>query len=240
MAAQQLGIVIAAHQDLIGKAPEENGGMVIILGRHFPDLIDRRRMGVVIPGGGKIRDLRPDTEPQFIAGIVNIMALLVVGQTDGVRAHFRNDPGVFVMVFFRKGIALIQPVLVTADAPQVIAASVQEKALLCIQGEVPDAEAGLHLVQHFVEVHQLQPGGIEVSTVCAVPEPGRGDRRFQDHLIFNGGPGFRYGFFLCVKDLQPHLHAGFCICQESPDTDAGMAVFYFRIDEYAGTAVIVQ
>ena len=113
----------ASDQNLIGDAPEADGGMVVILNDQL-----RHLLHTVVVGGGVLAhhtdegNLRPDDEAQ--------LGVLIMGQADGVGPQLLDDVGVVVVVLPVQGVALVQTVLVAAHAPQGGQLPVEEEALL--------------------------------------------------------------------------------------------------------------
>ena len=53
-------------------------------------------------------NLGPDGEAQLVAGIVEVLAVLIVGQTNRVGAQLLDDLRVLIMILSGQGIALVQ------------------------------------------------------------------------------------------------------------------------------------
>ena len=159
-----------ADKNLVGDAPEADGGMVVVLNNQL-----RHLLHAVVVGGGVLahhadkRNLRPDDEAQLVAGIIEILGVLVMGQANGV-----DDTGVVVVVVPGEGVALVQPVLVAAHAPQRGQLAVEEEALLGVHGELPHAHHSGHLVIGLVAAQQGGGHRIEIGIVHA-PAVGAGD-----------------------------------------------------------------
>ncbi len=64
------------------------------------------------------RNFRPYHKSQLIAGIIEILGMLVMGQADGICPQLFDNFCVIVMIFFGQSISFIQHVLMTADASQ--------------------------------------------------------------------------------------------------------------------------
>ena len=87
MAIDQL-LTDAADEDLIGDAPEHDGGVVVVLNDQLLHLLTAMLMGSVT--GLEYADegnLGPDSEAQLVAGIVEVLTVLIVGQTNRVGAR---------------------------------------------------------------------------------------------------------------------------------------------------------
>ena len=99
------------HRYFIGKSPDDNGRMVVLLTDKLPHLLN----GVVIPMVEMlrdIRDLRPHDNPVLIAEIVEIVVLLIMGKTNGIGSDFLDKSYVLFLILFGKGIPFSSSVLV--------------------------------------------------------------------------------------------------------------------------------
>ena len=164
MVLQQVVIDGAGGGDLVGEAPRGDARMVVALGDQLPHL----REGVlpaVFHVQGDIGDLRPDHDAVFIAQIIEFLGMLIVGQAQGVGAQFPDDGHIRRVIGPGQGVALALQILMAADAPQRIAAAVEEKALFRIAVELPAAEAGAD----FVPAVQLRRRSVQIRVLHAVP-----------------------------------------------------------------------
>lgn len=126
----------AANQNFIGDAPEADRGMVVVLDDKFLELADAILMGVrVLVEHADERYLRPYHKAQLIAGVVEVLRMLVVSQADGVSPKLFNDFGVQIVVLLGKSVTLIKLILVAADAPEGGLHSIDDKALARVTGE---------------------------------------------------------------------------------------------------------
>ncbi len=190
----------AGDGDLIGDAPEADGGMIVIL----TDQILHLEAAVVMGGriltlAADIRDFRPDHKAVFVTGVIEISAVLVVGQADGVGAQLRNQGSVLIVFFSGEGVSLPESVLVSGDAPQHERLSVQEEALLRIHGEKADAEAGSDLIRDLVAKDQRRGTSVQIRVFHTLPQMGRGEQ----HLCpgaFRWPPDFSHLPSLGVRD----------------------------------------
>ena len=107
----------AANEDFIGNTPEADRRMIIILSDQLLHLADAvlvgRRVRIHHADEG---DLRPDNKAQLVAGVIEILGVLIVSQTDGVGSQLLDELCILVMILPGKSIALIKTVLVTAYA----------------------------------------------------------------------------------------------------------------------------
>ena len=115
---------------------------------------------------GDVGDLGPDHNAVFIAEVIELLRVLIVGQAQGVGAQLPDDGHVRLVILNREGVALALQVLMAAHAPEGIAAAVEEEALFRIAGKHAATEAGRHLVAG----GELRGCGVEIGIVHAVPE----------------------------------------------------------------------
>lgn len=125
--AQLLQIVVAVHQlladaadqDLVGDAPEHDGGVVVVLHNQLGELVAAVLMRLIgLLEHADKRDLCPDSKAQLVAGIVEVLAVLIVCQTDGVGAQLLDDQCILIVLIGGQSVALIHPVLMAGDTAQ--------------------------------------------------------------------------------------------------------------------------
>ena len=128
---------VPADGDLVGNAPETDGWMVIILDYQLFQLADTVVVGgrVFIEHADK-RDLRPDDKAHLVTGVIEILGVLVVGKAYGVGSQLLDDAGILKVVGTGEGVALVQLVLVAADAPERRLYTVDDKTLTWSQASV--------------------------------------------------------------------------------------------------------
>ena len=161
---QQLLVHGAGSSDLVGEAPDGDGGVVIALGDELPHLV-QGVLPSVVHVHGDVGDLGPDHDAVFVAEVIELLGVLVVGQTQGVGSQLPDDSHIGLVVLIGEGVALALQVLVAAHAPEGIAAAVEEEALFRIAAEDPAAEAGGNLVPG----RELRRGGVQEGILHAVP-----------------------------------------------------------------------
>ena len=89
-------------------APEENRRMVVVLHDQLGQFAAAMLVGTLAGFEHADKgDFGPDRKAQFITGIVKVLAVLVVGQADGVCAPFLDDLGVLAVVSSGQGVALV-------------------------------------------------------------------------------------------------------------------------------------
>src|SRR5699024_3308259 len=128
-------LAVFADEDLVGDAPEEDGGVVVVLGHQLGHLAEGVVVGLLAGDEAADEgDLGPEDEAGVVAQVVEILVVLVVGQADGVGAHLFDEGEVLLVVGAADGPALVQPVLMAGDA---------------VQGDVfavePEAGVGVHV-----------------------------------------------------------------------------------------------
>ena len=170
MVHQQIGVLGTVHGDLVAQAPEADGGVVVALG----DELGHLRHGILPALGhvlGDVGDLRPDDEATLVAEVIEILVVLVVGQTDGGGTHLADQVDVLGVVLRQQGVAEAHAVLMAADAPQGILPAVEDEAPLGVHGEAAHAEAGGNGVEDGLALQKLRAHGVHVGIPLAVPEP---------------------------------------------------------------------
>ena len=110
---------LAADRDLVGNAPEADGGVVVVLGDQLGHLADC----VVVRGLAGVeladeRDLGPDDHARLVGQLIEIRVVLVVGQADRVGANLLDQGHVLLMLLAGDGPAHVKAVLVAGDAVQ--------------------------------------------------------------------------------------------------------------------------
>ena len=162
---QQFLIHCARCSDFIRETPHGDAGMIIILNNQFLHL----RKGVGPPVchvHGDIRDLGPNNDAVFIAQIVELLSMLIVGKTQGVSPQLPDNCYVCLMLLKAQRITGTLPVLMTAAAPQGLAASVEDEALLWVDFKLTASKAGADLISAV----QCSGSGVKIGIVHAVPE----------------------------------------------------------------------
>ena len=115
---------------------------------------------------GDIGDLGPDHHAPLVAEVIEVLVMLIMGQADGVGAHFADDVHILLMLLAGDGVAQALPVLMAAHAPQGVLFAVEVEAGLGVIVEVPHAEAAADLIPG----SKTGPAGVEVGILHAVPE----------------------------------------------------------------------
>ncbi len=158
----------AAHADLVGQRPQDDGGVVIILGDELPHLGHR----VGPPSGhmyGNVGNLRPYDQAPAVAQIVKIPAVLIVGQAHGGSAGLQNQLHVQILHLPRNGIPHPRKVLMPRHAPERIGFPVQEESPLRIKGKGAASEIRPHPVRRHAVHCQLRIRMIQIRILPSVP-----------------------------------------------------------------------
>ena len=159
----------AMNRHLIAQAPAYNGGMVIALGNELPHLVQRilPTVGHML---GDVGNLRPDHHAVFVTEIIEFLGMLIVGKTNGVGTHFPNNVHILPMFPNGNGIAQPLPILMAADTPQRIGASVELKAPLRVKFNASTAESGGNAIHLHAAAVEPSSGCIEKRIVQAIPQ----------------------------------------------------------------------
>ena len=189
---QQLFVDGGGSRDLVGEPPHRDAGMVVILHDQFGHLGE----GVfppIVHVHRDIGDLGPDNETIFIAEVVEVLGVLVVGQTQRVGPQFLDDGHILLHHGGSQRVAGALAVLVAGDPAQRIAAAVEKEALLRVDPQISGSRTG-----GADRVPAGQTGGsrVEVRVVQTVPEVhildrkvGGGRSRPQPARFGSGRPG---------------------------------------------------
>ena len=162
---------------------------------------------------GNEGDLRPEHHAGFVTEGVEVLVMLVVGEADAVDAHLADDGEILLVIRARDGPALVQPVLMTRHAVERIAAPVEEKALVGVDGERAEAEEDLHPVELLAVPRERDRRGVAARGVEAVPEKGRVDPGLEHGVLLSGGGAGEYGFSVGIQNGAAHRRAARVRCE---------------------------
>src|SRR5262249_22230113 len=110
--------------------------MIVVLTDELPQLIlSRGQVFRSLVHGIDVWSLRQNDEPKPVGQIVNVLVVLVMGQSDGGCADLRDEAEVAVVIIPRRGPTVIEQILMAVEAVQVEIILVQEKALFCIDSD---------------------------------------------------------------------------------------------------------
>ena len=108
----------------------------------------------------------------MVAQVVEVLVVLIVGQTDGIGTHFLDQCAVFLMVCLGDGPALILAVLVTGNAPQRHILAVEPEAGVCIHMEGAVAVSNSNCIRNRTVFDDGSGGSIAVGISHTVPQMG--------------------------------------------------------------------
>ena len=169
MVVAHIAVVLSADGDLVGDAPADDAGVVVVLDDQLLHLADRvlAAVGHML---GNVGDLGPDDHTGFIAEVVEVLVVLVVRQTDRVCTQLLDELHILVVHLPRYGIAQPLAVLMAGDAMQRIRTAIEEKALLGVNREAAHAKALADLVLHLAVQHKANHAGVEIRVTDTVPQ----------------------------------------------------------------------
>ena len=224
MVVAHVAVVLRRDRDLVRDAPADDAGVVVVLDDQLLHLADRvfTAIGHVL---GNVGDLSPDDHAGLIAEVVEVLVVLVVRQTDRVRAQLLNELHILVVHLARDGIAQTLAILMAGDAVQRIRAAIEEEAPLGVNREAAHAEVLAYLVLYLAVQHEAHRAGVEIRVADAVPQVRvlQRDRRVPalagQHLGTGGvvnreldlavalHPGLDLDVSVCAVDSGRDLHA---------------------------------
>ena len=246
--AELLQIVMSVHQllrdaadeDLVGDAPEHDGGVVVVLDDEFLHLLhDMLVSALALLEDADEGDLSPNGETDLIASIVKVLTVLVVCQTDGVGAQFLDEHGVIIVLLGGQSVALEHAVLMAGNTAQRGGHAVDGEALVGSDLEGTDADVGGDLVHFLVVALQGGDNGVQVGLVHA-PQLGIGN--VDGDLSVGRAADSRSD--LAAEAVLDAVHDGQVVSgvgDEALDGEVCAAVLGGnRGDHHAGAAVVVQ
>ena len=206
--------------------------MVIVLGNQLGHLGD----GIIVSflGGDKLRNegnLSPQNETGLVAQIVEILIMLIVGQTDGIGAHLFDQRHILLMISLGDGPALVQTVLVTGHTMQRHILAVKPEAGIGINMEAAVAIGHANSVQDLFLIHHGSLAGIAAGIGNAVPQM----RLFHinKNMGMTGSLSLSDAHHIALSILQLHLQgAAFRIDREQ--INAGLAYIVRRYKHSIG------
>ena len=228
---EHIGLVLGGDGDLIGDAPADDAGVVVVLADQLFHLAD----GVGTAIGQMLRnigDLRPDHHAVLVTEVVEILVVLVVGQPDGVRTQLPDEGHILVVHRAGDGVAHALAVLMAGDAVERVGTAIEEEAVLGVHREGAQAYAGGHLIHHPAVPAQADDAGVEVGILHAVPEVGRLEVELGVCTL-GGGDN--------VSGRIQQLNGEDALAlDQGLDPDVGLAVLEGRGDLHAGVAEVAQ
>ena len=187
---QQFLIHRAGSGDLVGKPPHRDAGVVVVLDDEFFHL--GQGVGPAIMHVHRdVGNLGPDDQALLVTQVIEGLGVLVVGQPDGVGAHFQNQGQVLLHHLFGDGNARPLAVLMAGNAPQRVGAAIKEEAFLRVDLKFAAAEpCGLRFA-----VIEAGSDGVQIRVVQTVPQTGI----FQRENSLGGTVLHRSAHFLTVQ-----------------------------------------
>ena len=184
---QQILIHRAGGGNLIGQSPHGNTRMIVTLGDQLPHL-GQRVFPAILHVLSDIGDLCPHHNAVLVAQIIEFLSVLVMRQPQSVGTQLPDDGHIRRMILPGQRVALSLPVLVTADAPQRIAAAIEEEAFPGIASKLPAAEAGAG----FIPAFQLSCRRIQIGIVHTIPQVDIFNDKFRLSVAVFRGYGFAF------------------------------------------------
>ena len=165
---QHIVVHAAGSRNLVGKPPADDGRVVVILSDKLLHL------GKCVGAGfghmlGDIGNLRPCHKTVFIAQVIEILRVLVVGQAHRVGAHVADDLHILLMLGRGQGVAQPRAVLMARRADQTDVFTVEPKA--GVGPELNLAAAEPH--GHGVPTRQGRCRIVQIRVGHAVPQVNR-------------------------------------------------------------------
>ena len=230
----------AADQDLVGQAPEHDGGVVVVLDDQLGHLVT----AVLVSGGVLLKDadegdLSPDGEAQLVTCVVEVLAVLIVGQTDGVGTQLLDEHGILVVILSGQGVALVQTILMASHAAQRGGHAVDGEAVVRGHSIAADTHVGVDLIKGLVVLLQAGGHGVQVGLVHA-PQLGIGNVQGDLGAVAGAHAGSNF-VAVAVLDAVHHGIGLFAVGDPALDLKGGTAVLGgLGGDLDAGAAEVVQ
>ena len=226
--AHHVRVVLCRYGDLIGDTPADDARMVIVLNDQFLHLADR----VLAPFRhmfGNVRNFGPDNHAVLIAQIIEILIVLIVGESDRICSDLADERHVLVVLGLADCISHALAVLMPRYAVKRVRYAVQDKSLFGVKFERANAEPDLSLVHDLPVRDQHEVCRVEIRILHAVPEMRLIDSKNR-LLTFTGCDNIAF----CIEDLNADLtlpgdpalnsHFGFAAHDERGDLHARSAV----------------
>ena len=183
---------------------------------------------------GDVRNFGPHHLAILVAQVIEVLIVLIMGQTNGGSAHFTDQLHIFFMMLREQGVTDAQPVLMAADTAEGIFLAVENEASVGIHLIVTAAESGGYTVKRCFITDQCGGSAVEVGILSSVPQMCILDNEAGFGVRAHSG-GNRIAF--CVKkrvlNLLPLLEIGYkhfylhiCVStiHNGSNLDAGAAV----------------
>ena len=231
MVIQHIRLILGGDGDLVGHAPADDGGVVVVLVDQLFHLADGifPAIGQVL---GNIGDLCPDHHAVFVAQVVEILVVLVVCQTDGVYTQLPDQRHILIVHLPGDGIAQTLAVLMAGNAVERVGLAVEEEAFFRIHREAAQTYLGGHFVHRLAVLQQADNTGVQVGVFDAVPQVGsiQMERGLFALALCNDAA-------LSVQQL--HRNGALALHQRF-HLNVGAALFQIGGDLHAGVAKVPQ
>ena len=112
-------------------------------------------------------NLSPDGETDLVASVIEVLAVLIVRQTDGVCTQLLDEHGVLIVLLGGQSVALVDAVLMAGNAAQRGGHAVDGEAFVRGDLEGTDTDVGVNFVNCLVVALQLCGDGVQVRLVHA-------------------------------------------------------------------------
>ena len=112
---QHVLLVLGGDGDLVGNAPADDAGVVVVLDDQLFHLAD----GVLAAVGHvltDVGDLGPNNHADLVAQIIEVLVVLIMSQADGVGTDLFDQGHVFVVHLAGDGVAQALAVLMAGNA----------------------------------------------------------------------------------------------------------------------------
>ena len=137
--------------------------MIVVLVNEFFHL-----QNTVLVGVGRVthaadkRNFSPNNKSHFIAEIVEILTVLVMGKTNGVGAHFFYKACVHFVVCQSQGIAKSKKILMTGNTTQWCQYSIEIEPFFRVYVELSETMTDSYLIKNFIVAVQLCFYAVEI------------------------------------------------------------------------------
>ena len=228
---EHIGLVPGGDGDLIGDAPADDAGVVVVLVDELLHLADGvgAAIGQVL---GDVGDLSPDHHAVPVTEVVEVLVVLVVGQPDGVGTQLPDEGHILVVHLAGDGVAHALAVLMAGDAVERIGTAIEEEAVPGVHREGAQTHAGGNFVHHGAVAAQADDTGVEIGVLHAVPEVGSVQVELSVCALSPGHDAAG-----CVLQLDGDSALAF---HEGLDPDVSLAVLEGGGDLDAGVAEVAQ
>ena len=140
--------------------------MIVILNDQLFQLDDTVLMCIrILVHHADKRNLCPHYKSHLIAGIIKILRMLIMCQTNRVCPQLLDEPCIFVMILFCKSISFIEHILMAAHSAQRSFCPIDDKAFVRITGKTAHTHTCGNLIIRFISSLQLRSYCIQVRSI---------------------------------------------------------------------------